>query len=68
MLPLFRAVVVWTVILAVIILPRIAQQPAPPTANVPVTQLSSFEKLSVLRQARTQHEAAAAAAQVKAWS
>jgi len=68
LLPLLRAVVVWSVVLVTIILPRL-DPPAPQTtANVAVTQLSSYDRLSVVRQARTQRAQAAQAAQVKAWS
>jgi hypothetical protein len=67
LLPLLRAVVVWTVVLATVMLPRV-QAPAQPTAGVAVTQLSSFDRLSVVRQARTQRAQAAQAAQVQAWT
>jgi Transglycosylase SLT domain len=67
LLPLLRAVSVWTVVLATIILPRLAP-PAQPVARVAVTQLSSFDRMSVVRQARTQRAQAAQAAQVQAWS
>jgi Transglycosylase SLT domain len=67
LLPLLRAVVVWTVVLATVILPRL-QAPAEPTASVAVTQLSSYDRLSVVRQTRTQRAQAAQAAQVQAWT
>jgi hypothetical protein len=67
LLPLLRAVAVWTVVLATIILPRLAP-PAQPVASVAVTQLSSYDRLSVVRQARDLRAQAAQAAQVKAWS
>jgi hypothetical protein len=67
LLPLLRAVAVWTVVLGTIILPRLAP-PAQPVASVAVTQLSSYDRLSVVRQARAQRAQAAQAAQVKAWS
>jgi hypothetical protein len=67
LLPLLRAVVVWTVVLATVMLPRV-QAPAQPTAGVAVTQLSSYDRLSVVRQARTQRAQAAQAAQVQAWT
>jgi hypothetical protein len=67
LLPLLRAVVVWTVVLATVILPRL-QAPAQPTASVAVTQLSSYDRLSVVRQMRTQRAQAAQAAQVQAWT
>ncbi len=67
MLPLFRAVLVWTVILAGVILPRLD----PPTQikyAVAVTQLSAYDRLSVVQQTRTQRVQAAQMAQVDAWS
>ena len=67
MLPLFRAVVVWTVILAAVILPRV-DVPAAPAYKVAVTQLSDYERNSVLRQARDQRTRDAQDAQVQAWA
>ena len=67
MLPLLRAVVVWTVVLATVMLPRV-EAPTQPTASVAVTQLSSFDRTSVVRQARSQRAQAAQAAQVQAWT
>ncbi len=67
MLPLFRAVVVWSVILATVILPRLAP-PAVDTNMVAVTQLSAYDRLSGVQQARNQRVQAAQMAQVKAWS
>ncbi|HVS50486.1 MAG TPA: transglycosylase SLT domain-containing protein [Candidatus Dormibacteraeota bacterium] len=68
MLPLFRAVLVWSVILATVILPRLAP-PAAAVANaVAVTQLSAYDRLSVVQQARSQRVQAAQLEQVKAWS
>ena len=66
MVPLFRAVIVWTVLLATIVLPRLdAPRPA---ANVAVTQLSSYDRHSVVSQARAQRVQAAQEAQVQAWT
>jgi hypothetical protein len=68
LLPLLRAVFVWTVVLATVILPRV-QPPAQPIASgVAVTQLSSYERMSVVRQTRTQRAQVAQAAQVTAWA
>jgi hypothetical protein len=67
LLPLFRAVLVWTVILASVILPRLE----PPVAlkyAVAVTQLSAYDRASVVQQTRTQRVQAAQLAQVNAWS
>jgi hypothetical protein len=67
LLPLFRAVVVWTVILAAVILPRV-DVPAAPAYKVAVTQLSDYERNSVLREARNQRTRDAQDAQVQAWA
>jgi hypothetical protein len=67
LLPLFRAVLVWVVILAGVILPRL-DAPAAVVHAVAVTQLSAFDRLSVVQQTRTQRVQAAQMAQVDAWS
>ncbi len=67
MLPLFRAVLVWAVILAGIVLVRLDPAPAV-THAVAVTQLSAYDRLSVVQQTRTQRVQAAQMAQVNAWS
>ncbi len=67
MLPLFRAVLVWAVILAGIVLVRMDPAPAV-THAVAVTQLSAYDRLSVVQQTRTQRVQAAQMAQVNAWS
>ena len=68
MLPLFRAVLVWAVILATVILPRL-EPPAAAVANaVAVTQLSAYDRLSVVKQTRTERVQAAQMAQVDAWA
>lgn len=67
MLPLFRAVLVWVVILVTVILPRLAP-PAQSYQEVAVTQLSSYDRLSVVKQTRTQRVLAAQVAQSLAWS
>ena len=66
MLPLFRAVLVWVVLLVSVILPRLD----PPTTHqvqVAVTQLSAFDRNSVAQQSRSQRVQAAQMAQVAAW-
>ena len=66
MLPLFRAVLVWVVLLVSVILPRLD----PPTVHpvqVAVTQLSAFDRNSVAQQSRSQRLQAAQMAQVAAW-
>ena len=66
MLPLLRAVLVWAVILVTVILPRL-EPPAAAVGNaVAVTQLSAYDRLSVVQQARTQRVQAAQMAQVRA--
>jgi hypothetical protein len=67
LLPLFRAVIVWTVLLATVILPRL-DTAARPTAKVVVTQLSSYDRQSVVRQTRALRVQAAQEAQVQAWA
>jgi Transglycosylase SLT domain len=67
LLPLFRAVLVWAVILAGIVLVRLDPAPAV-THAVAVTQLSAYDRLSVVQQTRTQRVQAAQMAQVNAWS
>ena len=67
MFPLFRAVVVWAVILTAVVLPR-ADSQAAKSATVAVTQVSSFDRLSVVQQTRTERVQAAQMAQVQAWS
>jgi hypothetical protein len=67
LLPLFRAVLVWTVILAGVILPRL-DPPVTVKYAVAVTQLSAYERTSVVQQTRTQRVQAAQMAQVNAWS
>jgi len=67
LLPLFRAILVWTVILASVILVRM-DPPTAVTQAVAVTQLSAYDRLSVVQQTRSQRVQAAQMAQVDAWS
>lgn len=67
MLPLFRAVLVWVVLLAVVVLPRV-EPPAHHTNTVEVTQLSAFDRDSLTQQARQQRTQALQAAQVLSWT
>ena len=67
MLPLFRAVLVWVVILVAVILPRLAP-PAQQSVTVAVSQLTAFDRSSAVQQARSQRVQAAQMAQVQAWS
>jgi transglycosylase-like protein with SLT domain len=64
---LFRAVLVWTVVLATVVLPRL-QAPAAAPARPVVTQLTSYGQQSVLGNARAQRIQSAEIAQTEAWS
>ena len=66
MVALFRAVLVWTVVLVSVVLPRI-QAPVP-AANPTVTQLSSYQALSVTLDVRNQKAMAQRQAVAQAWS
>jgi hypothetical protein len=66
--PLFRAVLVWTVVLTGVILPRVEAAPMALSSPVAVTQLSAFDHQSVVSQARDQRSQAAQEAQVQAWT
>jgi hypothetical protein len=65
-LPLFRAVVVWSVVLGTVVLPRL--DPPVPPAKVAVTQLNAYDRTSVLSQTRSQRTQAAQVAQVQRWA
>jgi hypothetical protein len=67
LLPLLRAVIVWTVLLATVMLPRV-DAPAPSTSSVAVTQLSAYDRQSVVRQTRALRAQVAEEAQVQAWA
>ncbi len=67
MVPLLRAVLVWAVILASVVLVRM-DPPAAVTNAVAVTQLSAYDRLSVVQQTRAQRVQAAQMAQVTAWA
>jgi transglycosylase-like protein with SLT domain len=66
--PLLRAVVVWTIVLATVILPHIGPSSAPATSNAAVTQLSSFDRTSALTQLKAKRTQAAQNAQVQQWT
>ena len=68
MLPLFRAVLVWAVILVSVILPRLEAPAGAASHAVAVTQLSAYDRLSVVQQTRIERVQAAQMAQVIAWS
>jgi len=67
LVPLLRAVLVWAVILASVVLVRL-DPPASATNAVAVTQLSAYDRLSVVQQTRSQRVQAAQMAQVTAWA
>ena len=67
MLPLFRAVLVWIVILVGVVLPRV-DPPAPRAVSVAVTQLTAFDRASVVQQTQSQRVHAQQMAQVQSWS
>ena len=67
MLPLFRAVLVWAVILVAVVLPRL-DPPVQRSVAVAVTQLNAFDRNSVLQQNHTERVEAAQMAQAQTWS
>ena len=67
MLPLFRAVLVWTVVLTAVVLPRVDAATTPP-AGVQATQLNAYDRQSILSQTRDERALVAQEAQVKAWA
>ncbi len=67
MLPLFRAVFVWALILVSVVLPRL-DPPVQRSVAVAVTQLSAFDRNSVVQQNRNDRVEAAQMAQVQSWS
>jgi transglycosylase-like protein with SLT domain len=67
LLPLFRAVLVWTVILVTVVLPRL-DPPVQRSVAVAVTQLNAFDRNSVLQQNRNERVEAAQMAQAQTWS
>jgi len=67
LLPLFRAVLVWVVILVTVILPHLTPHQQQ-TVSIAVTQLSAFDRNSVVKQTVDQRVQAAQMAQVQSWS
>jgi len=67
LLPLFRAVLVWVVVLVSIVLPRL-EPPQQESVSVAVTRLTAFDRTSAVQQARAQKVQAAQMAQVQSWS
>ena len=66
MIPLLKAVVVWSVVLATVILPHVSQPPA--TSSAAVTQLSSYDRTSALSLSKAKRVQAAQDAQVQQWT
>jgi hypothetical protein len=66
LLPLFRAVLVWVVLLVSVLLPRL-DPPAMHPVQVAVTQLSSFDRNSFVQQSHSQRVQADQMAQVASW-
>jgi len=66
--PLLRAVVVWTIVLATVILPHIGPSDGPAVSTAAVTQLSSFDRTSALTQLKAKRTQAAQTAQVQQWT
>jgi len=60
-------VLVWVVVLVSIVLPRLAP-PQQQSVSVAVTQLTAFDRNSVVQQAKNQRIQAAQMAQVQSWS
>ena len=67
MVALFRAVLVWTVVLATVVLPRL-QPPASAPSRPVVTQLTAYSQQSVVGNLRAQRIQTAELAQAEAWS
>lgn len=67
MFPLFRAVLVWVVILIGVLLPRI-DPPAPHSVAIAVTRLNAFDRASVVQQTQSQRVHAQQMAEVQGWS
>jgi transglycosylase-like protein with SLT domain len=68
LLPLLRAVLVWTVVLGTVVVSRMAPPAPTPTPPVAVAQVSSYDRLSVVRQTRAQRVQTAETAQVQVWT
>ena len=66
MVPLFRAVLVWTVILVCVVLPRV--QPPVPAASPSVTQLNSYRTPSDAQNAHNQRAVAQRDAVAGQWA
>lgn len=66
-MPLLRAVFVWVVILVVVVMPRLSP-PEQHSVATAVTQLTAFDRSSVVQQSRSARVQAAQMAQVQSWS
>lgn len=67
MFPLFRAVLVWAVILIGVLLPRI-DPPAQQSVTIAVTRLNAFDHASRVQQTQAQRVHAQQMAEVQSWS
>ena len=67
MVALFRAVLVWTVVLATVVAPRM-QAPASAPSRPVVTQLTAYSQASVVGNLRAQRIQSAELAQAEAWA
>src|SRR5260370_20921553 len=67
-MPLLRAVVVWALVLAAVMLPHFDPPAATSTTTASITQLRSFDRTSTLTQIKAKRLHAAQDAQVQKWS
>lgn len=67
MVPLFRAVLVWAVVLSGVVFPRIQPAPTAPAHPI-VSQVSAYSQQSVIGSVRDQRIQTAQIAQANAWS
>jgi hypothetical protein len=67
LLPLFRAVLVWVLVLVSVVLPRL-DPPSRQSVSVAVAQLSAFDRNSIVQQTKYQRVQAAQMAQAQSWS
>jgi hypothetical protein len=61
-------VVVWTIVLATVILPHIGPPEAPATSTAAVTQLTSYDRTSALTQSKAKRTQAAQNVLVQQWT
>lgn len=68
MIPLLRAVVLWGIVLAIVILPNMRIGTSPAATTAAVTQTSSFDRSSALSDAKATRTRAAQTSQVQQWT